>query len=59
VTGGQLQRLLSDAGFSQRGAAKAIGIHERTMRKYVLGESPVPKLVECALHWALKQEELT
>jgi transcriptional regulator with XRE-family HTH domain len=49
MTGGQLQRLLDRAGLSQRGAAKALGINERTMRKYVAGDAEVPKVVELAI----------
>jgi len=49
LTGGQLQRLLDRAKLSQRGAAKVLGINERTMRKYVAGESKIPKVVELAL----------
>ena len=49
MTALQLQRLLDRAGLSQRGAAKALEINERTMRKYVAGESKVPKTVELAL----------
>ena len=48
MTGGQLQRLLDSAGMSQRGAAKALGINERTMRKYVAGGSVIPRTVELA-----------
>ncbi len=33
---------ISSAGMSQRGAAKALGIDERTMRKYCAGGAPVP-----------------
>jgi len=51
VTGKQLQRLLDDAGLSQRGAAKAIGISERQMRRYVAGDAAVPKFIEYALRW--------
>lgn len=51
MTGGQLQKLLDRAGLSQRGAAKAIGISERQMRRYVAGEAAVPKVVEYALRW--------
>jgi transcriptional regulator with XRE-family HTH domain len=51
MTAGQLQRLLDSAGLSQRGAAKEIGINERTIRKYVSGESKIPKTVELALCW--------
>ena len=49
LTDAQLQRLLARAGLSQRGAAKALEINERTMRKYIAGESRIPKTVELAL----------
>lgn len=54
MTGGQLQKLLDSAGLSQRGAAKEIEINERTMRKYISGESPIPKTVEYAVLWITK-----
>lgn len=47
MTALQLQRLLDRAGISQRGAAKALDINERTMRRYVAGE-PIPRVVEFA-----------
>lgn len=49
MTGTQLQRLLDRAGLSQRGAAKALGINERTMRKYVAGDAEIPRVVELAV----------
>jgi plasmid maintenance system antidote protein VapI len=49
MTAAQLQKLLDRAGLSQRGAAKALEIHERTMRKYCAGDSPIPKTVELAI----------
>lgn len=49
MTGHQLQKLLDRAGLSQRGAAKALGINERTMRKYVAGDSEIPRVVEIAV----------
>jgi plasmid maintenance system antidote protein VapI len=55
MTAMQLQRLLDRAGLSQRGAAKALEINERTMRKYVSGDSVVPKTVELALRWLESQ----
>lgn len=55
MTALQLQRLLDRAGLSQRGAAKALEINERTMRKYVSGDSPVPKTVELALLYLASQ----
>ncbi len=45
----ELRALLAECNLSQRGAAKMLGINERTMRRYVLGEMPVPRLVELAL----------
>ena len=58
MTAAQLQKLLDRAGLSQRGAAKAIGINERTMRRYVTGESEVPLTVEYALRWVVSQQSL-
>lgn len=49
MTGGQLQRLLDNAGKSQRGMAKEIGISERQMRRYCAGEARVPRVVELAV----------
>jgi hypothetical protein len=51
MTAAQLKRRLRDAGLSQRGAAKALDINERTMRRYISGEQPVPRVVEYALYW--------
>ena len=58
VTALQLQRLLDRAGLSQRGAAKALEINERTMRKYVSGDSPIPLTVEYALRWVTSAQGL-
>jgi plasmid maintenance system antidote protein VapI len=49
MTALQLQRAIERAGMSQRGAAKALEINERTMRKYVAGDSKIPKTVELAM----------
>lgn len=57
MTGGQLQKLLDRAGLSQRGAARAIGISERHMRRYVAGEADVPLVVEFALRWVIHKME--
>ena len=45
----RLRRLLETVELSQRGAARAIDIDERTMRRYCAGELPVPRLVWLAL----------
>lgn len=57
MTGGQLQKLLDSAGLSQRGAAKEIGISERTMRRYIVSKSSIPKCVEFALRWLIHTRE--
>jgi plasmid maintenance system antidote protein VapI len=49
LTGAQLQKLLDRAGMSQRGAARAMGIDERTMRRYVAGDAEIPRVVELAM----------
>lgn len=49
MTAKQLQRLLDEAGLSQRGTAKAIGIGERTMRRYASGESRIPTYIAIAV----------
>lgn len=51
MTPRQLQKFLEDYGFTQRGAARELGIDERTMRRYVAGDSPLPRVVEFALRW--------
>jgi plasmid maintenance system antidote protein VapI len=51
MTAKQLQRLLDGMKISQRGAAKAIGISERQMRRYCAGDAKIPVTVECALMW--------
>lgn len=49
MTANQLKKLLDSCGFSQRGAARDLGISERQMRRYCAGDAPVPKVVELAL----------
>jgi hypothetical protein len=51
LTALQLKRVLAKAALSQRGAAKLLEINERTMRRYVSGEQPIPRVVEYALLW--------
>ena len=59
MTGNQLQRLLDRAGLSQRGAAKALGINERTMRKYVAGDQVIPKAIEIAVRCLAEHQQVT
>ncbi len=53
-----LQRLLDKAGLSQRGAAKAIGINERHMRRLIAGEAKVSLTIELALRYVCERRAL-
>jgi plasmid maintenance system antidote protein VapI len=57
MTALQLQRLLDRAGISQRGAAKALDINERTMRKYVAGDAAIPRTVELAAKYLWEKSD--
>jgi transcriptional regulator with XRE-family HTH domain len=48
VTAADFRAALARAGLTQRGAALALGINERTVRRYAAGE-PVPTVVWLAL----------
>ncbi len=55
----QLRRLLDKAGLTQVEAGRLIGVTDRTMRRYVSGATPVPRVVVCALLYVIHvQEEL-
>lgn len=45
----RLRAMLERSGLSQRGAARQLGMAERTMRYYVAGEQPVPRSVMLAI----------
>lgn len=49
-----LRTLLESHGLSQRGAARELDISERTMRRYIAGELPVPRVVALALAWLVQ-----
>lgn len=55
----RLRATLDAAGLSQRGAARALDIDERTMRRYCAGELPVPRLVWLALDGLKGEREST
>jgi hypothetical protein len=56
MTAKQLQRLLKSAEMSKRGTAKALEINERTMRRYVSGDQPVPRVIELAVRQLIEQK---
>lgn len=45
----ELKAFLSSHGLTQNGAARTLGINERTMRRYVAGDLVVPKMLVLAL----------
>lgn len=53
----QLRRLLEANELPQTAAARELGIDPRTMRRYIAGDLPVPKVVEYALLWLLSQRK--
>ena len=57
MTKSQLRRLLEAHGLPQTVAARELGIDPRTMRRYIAGDLPVPKVVEYALQWLLSQRK--
>lgn len=55
----QFRRLLNKAGLTQVEAGRLIGVTDRTMRRYVSGETPVPRVVVYALLYVIHvQKEL-
>jgi hypothetical protein len=57
MTKSQLRRLLESHELPQTVAARELGIDPRTMRRYIAGDLPVPKVVEYALQWLLQQRK--
>lgn len=53
----QLRRLLDRAGISQRAAAVALDINERTMRLYVAGDAVIPRTVELACKYLWEKSD--
>lgn len=50
----ELRRQLAHKGLSQVKMARAIGIADRTMRAYCLGEDPIPGPVELAVRYVVE-----
>jgi predicted DNA-binding protein (UPF0251 family) len=51
----ELRVTLDKLDVSQRGAAKAMGISERNMRRYIANDLPVPLVVALLLRVRLEQ----
>jgi hypothetical protein len=48
---------LAKLEWTQRRAARELGFHERTSRKYALGESPIPETVAILVRIRLAQRK--
>lgn len=57
MTALQLKKLLARANLSQVGAARALDISDRNMRRYIAGELPVPRVVEYALLYLIETQD--
>jgi transcriptional regulator with XRE-family HTH domain len=45
----QYRKAIEELGWTQSKAAEELGIHQRTSRKYALGERPIPLTIELLL----------
>jgi hypothetical protein len=52
----ELRQLIAQSGLSQRKAAEALDLDERTMRYYASGQNPIPRAVLYALRYLVIQE---
>jgi len=55
MTAKQLATFLEKAKLSQSEAARQLGIDPRTMRRYIAGDTPVPRMVEYALRYIVSK----
>lgn len=53
MTTQELQRAIVDLNLSQTSLASALDISDRTMRRYVAGTAPIPRVVELAVELLL------
>ena len=49
VNASELRKLLDGNALSQIAAARELGIDPRTMRRYVAGDTPIPRVLELAM----------
>jgi DNA-binding transcriptional regulator YiaG len=61
MTPRQLQHAIDQLGLSQRGAARFLGVDERTMRKWIADDARIPeavaKLLRLMIRLQLKPED--
>jgi len=49
MTSTELRKLIESSGLPQREIARLLVIDERTLRRYLAGDLPIPKVVELAV----------
>jgi DNA transposition AAA+ family ATPase len=49
----ELRKLLETNELSQSAAARELGMDPRSMRRYIAGDAPIPKVVELALRFLI------
>ena len=57
MTGEQYAKAAEALGLTREQAAETFGVHERTIRRWIAGTSPVPKLVEVLLNTLALQKQ--
>ena len=55
MTAEEYRESIKKLHLSQVGAAKFLGVHQRTSRRWALGEAEIPKAVELVLSLMVKQ----
>ena len=55
----EFKKSRQSVGHTQASLAKAIGVHLRTVWRWELGETIIPKVVELALRYIAEHAELT
>jgi plasmid maintenance system antidote protein VapI len=51
MTGAELRELLEQSGLTQAGFARALGLQDRTIRKFLSGEAAILPTVAFAIRW--------
>ena len=57
MTGEQYAKATEALHLTRQQAAELLGVHERTIRRWIAGTSPVPKLVEVLLNTLALQKQ--
>jgi transcriptional regulator with XRE-family HTH domain len=52
----QYRNALEKMGWTQARSAEELGIHERTSRKYALGERPIPLTIVKLMEYKLREK---